>query len=295
MTNTEHLVPVGAIELCVQSFGSTDDPPLLLIGNSMLEWDDRVCARLADGGRHVVRYDLRDTGRSTVVDPDAPAYRLGDLAADAAGLIDALGLGPAHVAGLGVGGWVAQRLALDHPACVRSLTLIATRPTAPGPNDPDLPEHDPAVMSHLMQAGEPDWTDRTSAIEAVVAWGRVMAGPGDFDAAAGAEWAARIHDRTVAVAPPGAALAPRLRASLIATTFAALDAGPRWRERLPELRVPALVVHGAEDRFFPLGNGQALADEIPEGELLTLPGTGHTLPPAAWETVVPAILRHTTG
>ena len=295
MTTTEHLVPVGAIELCVESFGSADDPALLLIGNSMLDWDDDICLRLAAGGRHVVRYDLRDTGCSTVADPDAPAYGLGDLAGDAAGLLGALGLGSAHVAGLGVGGWVAQRLALDHPARVRSLTLIATRPTAPGPNDPDLPEHDPAVMSHLMEAGEPDWTDRTSAIDAVVAWGRVTAGPGDFDAVALAEWAGRVHDRTVAVAPPGAALVPRVRASLLATTFAALDSGPRWRERLPELAVPALVVHGAEDRFFPLGNGRALADEIPDGELLTLPDAGHTLSPAAWETVVPAILRHTAG
>ena len=87
----------------------------------------------------MVRYDLRDTGRSTFADPEAPSYSLRDLVADAAGLLDALGLPSAHVAGYGAGGWIAQLLALDHPGKVASLTLIATRPTAPGPARPRPP------------------------------------------------------------------------------------------------------------------------------------------------------------
>ena len=77
------------MELYAETFGDPGDPPLLLIGNSMLEWDAELCERLASGARHVIRYDLRDTGRSTTVDPAAPAYTLRDLAADAAGLVRA--------------------------------------------------------------------------------------------------------------------------------------------------------------------------------------------------------------
>ena len=151
-TQDSPLIRVGDVELCAETFGAPGDPPLLLIGNSMLTWPDGLCARLAEGGRFVVRYDLRDTGRSTFADPEAPSYSLRDLVADAAGLLDALGIPSAHVAGYGVGGWIAQLLALDHPEKVASVTLIATRPTAPGRADPDLPEHAAVVMQQVFGA-----------------------------------------------------------------------------------------------------------------------------------------------
>ena len=104
----------------------------------MLSWPDALCERLAAGGRRVVRYDLRDSGESTTADPEAPAYTLRDLAADAAALADALGGGPAHLAGIGVGGMVAQVAALDHPGAFSALTLAGTRSVAPGKPDADL-------------------------------------------------------------------------------------------------------------------------------------------------------------
>lgn len=160
----ERLVPVNGVELCVQTFGEPTAPPVLLIGNTLLTWPDELCERLARTLRRVVRYDLRDTGRSTTVDPDAPGYTLRDLVADAAGLLAALGLARAHVAGFGVGGWIAQLLALDHPNRVAALTLIATRPNPPGPVDADLPEHDPELMKFIMSAPQPDWTDRAPTV-----------------------------------------------------------------------------------------------------------------------------------
>ncbi|MFC3495904.1 alpha/beta fold hydrolase [Glycomyces rhizosphaerae] len=99
----------------------------------MLSWPDSLCQALARGGRHVVRYDLRDSGESTTVDPEAPAYTLRDLAADAAALARELDDRPAHLAGIGVGGMVAQVAALDHPKAFSALTLAGTRPVAPGP------------------------------------------------------------------------------------------------------------------------------------------------------------------
>ena len=135
------------IALGIESFGD-DDAPLVLLagGTTMLSWPDALCERLAAGGRRVVRYDLRDSGESTTTDPEAPAYTLRSLAADAAALADALGGGPAHLAGIGVGGMVAQVAVLDHPGAFAALTLVGTRAVAPGPPDDDLPDHDQATI-----------------------------------------------------------------------------------------------------------------------------------------------------
>ncbi|MVA75887.1 alpha/beta fold hydrolase [Auraticoccus sp. F435] len=284
MTERGRQVAVNGVELCVETFGDPADPPVLLIGTTMMSWPDELCTALS--GRHVVRYDQRDTGRSTVVDPDAPAYDLRDLVGDASQLLTALGLRRAHVVGMGVGGFVAQLLALDHPDQVASLTLVSTRPVAPGPVDPDLPGHAPQ-LAELLGRPQPDWTDRDSVVEHVTAAARTLAGPRGFDerdvrAAAGA-----VFDRS---RPTASAQ----RASHLGTVFAALDCRPRWRERLGGITAPTLVVHGDEDPFFPHGNAVALASEIPGATLLTLPGTGQGLPRVTWPTVVDALLRHTS-
>lgn len=286
----EKLIKANGAGLCAETFGDPSDPPILLIGNTMLTWPDELCERLAALRRFAVRYDQRDTGRSETADPEAPRYTLRDLVADAAGVLDAFGLPSAHVAGFGVGGWIAQLLALDHPARVTTLTLIATRPTAPGPADADLPEHAPELMARFMRQPKVDWADRESVVAFQVENARSLAGP-SFDEAEARANVQRIWDRTVTGADPGKAH----RANQMGTVFAALDSGDRWRERLPGITAPTLVVHGEDDPFFPLGNGRALAAEIPSAEILVLPGTGSELPRRTWDAVVPALLRHTTA
>ncbi|NDU72842.1 alpha/beta fold hydrolase [Actinomadura sp. DSM 109109] len=288
----EKLIETNGVRLCAETFGDPADPPVLLIGNTMLTWPDELCGRLAALRRFVLRYDQRDTGRSESADPDAPRYTLRDLVADAAGVLDAHGLPAAHVAGFGVGGWIAQLLALDHPSRVTTLTLVATRPTAPGPADADLPEHAPELMARFGQGPPPvDWADRDSVVAFQVENARHLAGP-SFDEAEARATAERVWDRTVVTGDdPGKAH----RANQMGTVFAALDCGERWRERLPGITAPTLVVHGEDDPFFPLGNGRALAAEIPSAELLVLPGTGSELPRRTFDTVVPALLRHTTA
>jgi pimeloyl-ACP methyl ester carboxylesterase len=150
LVGMETLLPVGDVELCVDTVGSPTDTALLLIGTTVAAWDDELVERLT--GRFVIRYDLRDAGRSTTVDPDSPGYTLRDLVTDAVGLLDGLGIARAHVAGLATSGFIAQLLALDHPSRVASLVLIGTRPVAPGPVDDDLPEHSPAIMAHFGTA-----------------------------------------------------------------------------------------------------------------------------------------------
>ncbi|MFJ4277564.1 alpha/beta fold hydrolase [Streptomyces massasporeus] len=274
-------VTAHGITLGMESFGDANAPLILLAGGTtMLSWPDALCERLAAGGRHVVRYDLRDCGKSTATDPQAPAYTLRDLAADAAALADTLGGRPAHLAGIGVGGMVAQVAALDHPSAFSALTLVGTRPVAPGPPDDDLPDHDRATMSRLFARPMPDWTDREAVAEFAASGAEIL---GDDPVAARAI-SARIWDRTPGTAPPVQ------RANQLGMVFSRLDCGPRWRERLPEIEVPTLVVHGRRNRFFPLGNGEAIARVIPGARLLVLEEAATAIPDAAAGEVSEAML-----
>ncbi|HEX6013666.1 MAG TPA: alpha/beta hydrolase, partial [Geminicoccaceae bacterium] len=256
--------------------------PLVLLagGTTMLSWPGALCERLAAAGRRVVRYDLRDSGESTTASLKAPAYTLRDLAADAAALADVLGGGPAHLAGVGVGGMVAQLAALDHPGAFSALTLTGTRPVAPGPPDDDLPDHDQATMRRLFAHPMPDWTDREAVANFAAARAEIL---GD-DPVAARSIAARIWDRTPGTAPPVQ------MANQMGMVFSKLNCKPRWRERLPEIEVPTLVVHCRRDPFFPVGTGEAIAREIPGARLLVLEEAATAIPDAAAGEVAEAML-----
>ena len=284
LVGMETLLPVGDVELCVDTSGTPSEPALLLIGTTVAAWDDALVDRLT--GRFVIRYDLRDAGRSTTVDPDSPGYTLRDLVTDAVGVLDGLGIARAHVAGLATGGFIAQLLALDHPSRVASLVLIGTRPVAPGPVDDDLPEHSAAIMAHFGSAPPVDWTDRTSILDGAVATARALSGSPRFDAAEARAHAAAVLDRS----GPHPASA---RNGLMSTVFSTLGCTPRWRERLPQITALTLVVHGAADPFFPVGNAQALAEEIPGATLRVLDGVGAELPGRVHAEVATAVLTHT--
>ncbi|MEV0715766.1 alpha/beta hydrolase [Asanoa sp. NPDC050611] len=272
-------VEANGVTLGVEHFGDASAPLILLAGGTtMLSWPDSLCEALGRGGRHVVRYDLRDSGASSTVDPEAPAYTLRDLAADAAALARALDDRPAHLAGIGVGGMVAQVAALDHPFA--ALTLVGTRPVAPGPVDDDLPDHDGPVMKRLFSRGMPDWSDR-SAVGEFAAAGAEILGNDPVTARTTAE---RIWDRT-----PGTDPAIQM-ANQLGLVFSKLDCKPRWRERLPSLAIPTLVVHGRTDPFFPVGNGEALAREIPGARLLVLEDAATAIPAAAADEIAAAML-----
>ncbi len=271
----------NGVTLGLEHFGDTAAPLVLLAGGpTMLSWPEALCEALARGGRHAVRYDLRDAGASTTVDPEAPAYTLRDLAADAAALACGLDDRPAHLAGIGVSGMVAQVAALEHPDAFSALTLVGSRPVAPGPVDDDLPDHDPALISARSSLSMPDWSDRAAVAEFAAARAEAL---GDDPAAARAT-AERIFDRT-----PGTGPAVQM-ANQLGMVFSRLNCEPRWRERLPQLAIPTLVVHGRRDRFFPVGNGEALAREIPGARLLVLEQAATTIPEAAADQVAAAML-----
>lgn len=274
-------VIANGVALGIERFGDTAAPLVLLVGGTtMLSWPDALCERLVVGGRQVIRYDLRDSGESETNNPEVPAYTLRDLATDAAAVAQALGNGPAHIAGIGVGGMVTQVAVLDHPESFSAVTLVGTRAVAPGPVDQDLPDHDEATMGRLFARGMPDWSDRAAVADFAAAGAGVR---GD-DPVAARVIAARIWDRAQGTAPEVQ------MANHLGLVFRSIDCTPRWRERLGEIEIPTLVVHGRHDPFFPVGNGEAIAREIPGAQLLVLEDAAMAIPDTASEQVAEAML-----
>ncbi|WP_084800231.1 alpha/beta fold hydrolase, partial [Promicromonospora kroppenstedtii] len=184
---TETLVDVPGALLCAETFGDPADPAILLIGGiagAMDWWHPDFCQALADGGRFVVRYDHRDTGRSRTDPPGAPSYTGDDLALDPVRLLDALGIGQAHLAGVSMGGGIAQQTAIERPLRVASLTLISTSPVTkvpgaqlPGPTAQAREQFDDPPP-------DPDWGDPEAVVRYLVAAERAFAGPGYDEPAA---------------------------------------------------------------------------------------------------------------
>jgi pimeloyl-ACP methyl ester carboxylesterase len=277
----ERMIEIDGIRLCTEAFGDPSDPPVLLVmgmGASMLWWEEDFCRALAAGGRFVLRYDHRDTGRSETYQPGRPGYSGADLVADAARVLDGYGIAAAHVVGLSMGGALAQAFALDHPTRVLSLVLMST---SPGPPWDGLPSMAPAYAEFAASASV-DWSDPRSMIERVVAESRVLAGAErPFDEAA----VRALVERDVA------------RADRFASTrnHAELEGGEPSRHRLGAIAVPTLVIHGTADPLFPIAHGEALAEEIPGARLMRLEGAGHGLERADHDAVARAILAHTGG
>jgi pimeloyl-ACP methyl ester carboxylesterase len=271
----------SGLSLYSESFGSSTDPPLLLIMGAMSSgvwWPEDFCRQLAGRGRFVIRYDHRDTGRSTSYDPGRMAYSIEDLADDAIRVLDAYGSRHAHIVGMSLGGYLAQLIALKYSWRVLSLTLIASERLAPA--DATMPAMAPSILEYHARAGELDWSDRESVVQYQVGAWRLLSGSAHpFDEAAVRAMAIAAFDRS-----------PNLRTSF---NHAGLGEADRWVGRLGEIGAPALVIHGTEDPVLPYAHGLALEAELPAAVLLTLEGTGHELHRADWPAILQAIERHT--
>jgi pimeloyl-ACP methyl ester carboxylesterase len=210
--------------------------------------------------------------RRAAGEPLGVAYHLGDMASDAAALLDHLGVASAHAVGASMGGMIAQTLAIEHPARVRSLTSIMSTTGHPG-----LPQAKPEAMARF---GQPVPTEREAYIEHALASQRVFSGSGfPFDEERGRRNAARAFDR--AFYPQG-----------VARQVAAVIASGSRRDALAKLDVPALVIHGLEDPLVPVEGGLDTHQAIARSELLLIDGMGHSLPRGVWPTLLDAIQKH---
>lgn len=284
---TERMIPAGDAQLCTEAFGSPADPAILLIGGSaasMDYWEDEFCERIAAAGRYVIRYDLRDTGRSTSYPAGSPGYTGADLVTDAVAVLDGYGLASAHLYGISMGAGIAQQIAVDHPERVLSLTLQSTSPAGPlGPDQPDLPPMSPQ-LAEVFAAEDPgpDWTDRDAAIEAMVEGLRPFDGTIPPDLEPERAVVTRMYDRTTDVAASQ-------------TNHWILEDGGLERGRVAAITAPTLVLHGTADPLLPYPHGEALAREIPGARLVPLEGMGHQYPPrAVWDTVIAEVVAHTS-
>src|SRR5436189_2061284 len=158
------MIEANGVGICTESFGDPANAPIRLVmgvGGSMLWWEEGFCRMLSEGGRFLIRYDHRDTGRSVTYDVGSPEYTGGDLVADAVGVLDAYGVPAAHVVGVSAGGAFAQLLALDFPGRVLSLVLISTSPATPG--DRNLPASTDR-FARFVTTATVDWSDTGSVV-----------------------------------------------------------------------------------------------------------------------------------
>jgi pimeloyl-ACP methyl ester carboxylesterase len=231
---SETTIRSGDAEIVTQAFGVPTNPPVLLIMGqmaSMLWWPDELCERLADAGRYVIRYDNRDTGRSTAYQPGNPPYTGDDLAADAIAVLDGYGISRAHLVGMSMGGAVAQVVTLAHPERVATLTAISTTRVGASDSDAGLPGPNREYMEHAAAAESLDWSDTEAVAEFLVRDARALAGTSHpFDEAAAHDLVARDLERTVRPA------------SLVNHSLMSDDNGDGGRHG--ELAPPLLVIHG---------------------------------------------------
>ena len=262
---------VASLELEYETIGDPSLPAVLLIsglGSQLLGWSDGLCEEIAARGFRVVRFDNRDVGLSSKLD-DAPQYTLSDMAADAVGLLDALGISAAHIAGASMGGMIAQLVAIEHPDRILTLTTVMSNL---GGADSVLAE--PEVVAQLLL---PPPATREERIEQTVATTRLTWGPSFQEDRARAR-ATRAIDR--AYYPEGT----------VRQFDAIISAGSR-REALGRLRIPVLVIHGDGDPLVPFANAPLIAEAAPGAEIQVMKDVGHEMPPWEWANIAAAIAR----
>jgi pimeloyl-ACP methyl ester carboxylesterase len=282
----EQTASVGELELCYESFGPEDAPPLLLVmglGSQMILWEEDFCAALVAQGRRVIRFDNRDVGRSSIIrsapaptlrqlmlrDRRGAAYSLDEMAEDAVGLLDALEIESADVVGASMGGMIAQLMAINHPRRVRSLTSIMSSTGRPWVGLPKA-----GLL--LMILRRPS-SDREGYIEDFTRTMRAIGSrTNPVEERALREIAGRCYER--GYHPAGTS-----------RQLAAIQTAWDRTGALRRLRLPALVIHGREDRLIHPSGARATARAIPGARLLMLDGMAHDLPRPLWGEILAAI------
>jgi pimeloyl-ACP methyl ester carboxylesterase len=286
------VVRAGALDLWYESQGDEANPPMLLlagVGVQATQWSKDACTQLVDAGFRVIRYDHRDVGLSTKLDDAAPvnvaaalqgdfstaAYQLDDMADDAVRLLDALGIESAHFVGESMGGMIAQIVAIQHPERVRSLALLFTTT-----GDPKVGQISDAGRARLMSRT----TDGDQSRDAVVErW---------FEGRRATATAAFPIDEAIVRAEIAAAVDRSHHPAGRVRQMVAMGAQWDRTERLADVKAPAIVIHGTDDMMIDVSGAYALAEALPNAELMVIDGLGHDWPASLTAHLVDAIVEN---
>ncbi|GHE58247.1 alpha/beta fold hydrolase [Streptomyces capitiformicae] len=297
LVGRERVVPMDGIELWAEEFGSPEHPVVLLVMGAQaqgVQWNDGIVRRLVEGGRRVIRYDHRDTGRSSVVDFAVRPYTVADMASDALAVLDAFGVARAHLVGASLGGIIAQRLAVTDPERVLTLTILSSQPLGTDTaavvrramaGEPPAPGELPPPSTELLAALASTLPDPEAGLEGHLAlrlplW-RVLHGSVlPFDEEEYRAMERRVFERA------------RDLAAGFNHTLAGAAGGDDTAD-LASVAAPTLVLHGTEDPMFPPAHAEASAAAISGARLVMIEGLGHSLPRAMDARLAEEILRHT--
>lgn len=289
----ERTVQANGIDITYDTLGDPAGTPLLLVmglGMQMTSWDERLCAKFAENGFWVIRFDNRDVGRSTRFEEAGPpnmlrmaaagllrlpmhsAYKLKDMAADAVGLLDVLGVSAVHVVGVSMGGMIAQEMAIHYPKRILSLTSIMS-----STGNPKLPQADFKIRMRLLKRAP---AEEKAYQEHIVDLMKILYGP---KYAPDVDYTRRLAALNFkrGYYPVG-----------VSRQLAAIIASGNRESQLADLRIPTLVIHGDADPLVPVECGRATARAIPHAKLMIIPGMGHALPRELWDDLVEAITEH---
>ncbi|WP_049574623.1 alpha/beta fold hydrolase [Nonomuraea sp. SBT364] len=294
-----NLIDKDGVELWTEEFGDPAHPPILLVagaGAQGITWPDELVGRLVAGGRRVIRYDHRDTGKSGTVDFDAHPYSWLDIKDDMLRVMDAYGLESVHLAGHSAGGLISQLVAVEQPERVRTLTVVGSSPLGEregevlmrallGRPQPEgsLPPPTPEFLAYFRQViASPPPASRGEEIDQLIAEARVMNGTAlPFDEDAERRLAERVHER-----------ARNLGAAMNHRRAGAEDSGFEPVGVLHRVKAPTLVIEGTHEPAKP-GHGAIIAERIPGAELLMVQDMGHMIMPQLADELAAAILTHT--
>jgi pimeloyl-ACP methyl ester carboxylesterase len=278
---SEKILKINNVEICTESFGNPKDPAMLLIMGAMSSldwWDEDFCLRIADQGRFVIRYDHRDLGRSTIYEPGTSNYTITDMADDAVGVLDAYSIAQAHIVGMSLGGMIGQILALRYPEHIFTLTLIAS--SVFGTEMEKLPPMDQSILDHHAKSASIDWSNREAVIPYLADGWKTLAGSKPFE-----------QERIYRLAEREADRAKQLSSRF---NHAMLQGGGEYYDRMGEISVPVLIIHGTEDPALPYEHGLALMKSIPHAELVTLDGSGHEIHSEDWNQIIDSVINHSS-
>jgi pimeloyl-ACP methyl ester carboxylesterase len=286
-------VKANGLDIYYESHGPESAEPILLImglGAQMSRWSPELIGKLTAAGHRVIAFDNRDVGLTEKLDaagaPDISAvikalgegqrppvaYTLDEMAADAAGLLDALGIERAHIVGASMGGMIAQLVAADHPHKTLSLTSIMS-----STGNPNLPRATPEAMARLNTPAPDPNKDLEGFLASAVEGAKVMASRYPPDEAA--VRAQSLSDFKRSYYPVG-----------FQRQYAGIMASPDRRPKLKTITAPTVVIHGDADPLVPLAGGRDTAENIPGAELIVVPGVGHEMPAAVLDVFVDGIL-----